>query len=192
MFDGVLLWAATAAAELGIPRYAFTGTGCFMLLVQRSLLLHTPQERVTSPTESFLVPGLVRTNPPLRSGSAAPAANARADAPAASVGLGRLLLSPLPPSTSRVRLIWGHLNFILHVHGHELTDGHVAGAGHEPRDARPGVCLRGVLLRLPLQAARPGAGVTGSRHPLAVRLPHRTVHSALLAVSDVSLGRRRE
>ena len=66
VFDGVLPWAATAAAELGIPRYAFTGTGCFALSgtdcfalsVQRSLLLHTPQERVASPTEPFLVPGL--------------------------------------------------------------------------------------------------------------------------------------
>ncbi|KAK1652066.1 hypothetical protein QYE76_069871 [Lolium multiflorum] len=58
VFDGVLPWAATAAPELGIPRYAFTGTGCFALSVQRSLLLHTPQERVASPTEPFLVPGL--------------------------------------------------------------------------------------------------------------------------------------
>ncbi|KAK1652133.1 hypothetical protein QYE76_069938 [Lolium multiflorum] len=58
VFDGVLPWAATAAPELGIPRYAFTGTGCFALSVQRSLLLHTPQDRVASPTEPFLVPGL--------------------------------------------------------------------------------------------------------------------------------------
>ena len=58
VFDGVLPWAATAAAELGIPRYAFTGTGCFALSVQRSLLLHTPHERVASLTEPFLMPGL--------------------------------------------------------------------------------------------------------------------------------------
>jgi LPXTG-motif cell wall-anchored protein len=56
VFDGVLPWAATAAPELGIPRYAFTSTGCFALSVQRSLLVHTPQERVASPTEPFLVP----------------------------------------------------------------------------------------------------------------------------------------
>ncbi|RLN16905.1 UDP-glucose flavonoid 3-O-glucosyltransferase 7-like [Panicum miliaceum] len=58
VFDGVLPWAATAAPELGIPRYAFTGTGCFALSVQRSLLLHSPQNGVASDTEPFLVPGL--------------------------------------------------------------------------------------------------------------------------------------
>ncbi|PNT77905.1 hypothetical protein BRADI_1g70260v3 [Brachypodium distachyon] len=59
VFDGVLPWAATAAPELGIPRYAFTGTGCFALSVQRSLLLHSPQEAVgSSEHEPFLVPGL--------------------------------------------------------------------------------------------------------------------------------------
>ena len=30
----------------------------------------------------------------------------------------------------------GHLDVVLRVHGHELADGHAAGAGHEPRDAR--------------------------------------------------------
>uniref|UniRef100_A0A0E0DKN1 Uncharacterized protein n=1 Tax=Oryza meridionalis TaxID=40149 RepID=A0A0E0DKN1_9ORYZ len=34
VFDGVLPWAATAAAGLRIPRYAFTGMGCFALSVQ--------------------------------------------------------------------------------------------------------------------------------------------------------------
>uniref|UniRef100_A0A0E0KAF2 Glycosyltransferase n=1 Tax=Oryza punctata TaxID=4537 RepID=A0A0E0KAF2_ORYPU len=58
VFDGVLPWAATAAAELRIPRYAFTGTGCFALSVQRSLLLHAPQDGVASDDEPFLVPGL--------------------------------------------------------------------------------------------------------------------------------------
>ncbi|EER95292.1 UDP-glucose flavonoid 3-O-glucosyltransferase 7 [Sorghum bicolor] len=58
VFDGVLPWAATAASELGIPRYAFTGTGCFALSVQRALLLHSPQNGVASDTEPFLVPGL--------------------------------------------------------------------------------------------------------------------------------------
>ncbi|CAL4921445.1 unnamed protein product [Urochloa decumbens] len=58
VFDGVLPWAATAAPELGIPRYAFTGTGCFALSVQRALLLHAPQDGVASDTEPFLVPGL--------------------------------------------------------------------------------------------------------------------------------------
>lgn len=58
VFDGVLPWAATAAPELGIPRYAFTGTGCFALSVQRALLLHSPQNGVASDTEPFLVPGL--------------------------------------------------------------------------------------------------------------------------------------
>ncbi|CAN6320970.1 unnamed protein product [Urochloa humidicola] len=58
VFDGVLPWTATAAPELAIPRYAFTGTGCFALSVQRALLLHTPQDGVASDTEPFLVPGL--------------------------------------------------------------------------------------------------------------------------------------
>lgn len=58
VFDGVLPWAATAAPELSIPRYAFTGTGCFALSVQRALLLHSPQNDVASDTEPFLVPGL--------------------------------------------------------------------------------------------------------------------------------------
>ncbi|XP_040378387.1 scopoletin glucosyltransferase-like [Oryza brachyantha] len=58
VFDGVLPWAATAAPELRIPRYAFTGTGCFALSVQRALLLHAPQDGVASATEPFLVPGL--------------------------------------------------------------------------------------------------------------------------------------
>ncbi|KAL6645093.1 hypothetical protein ACP70R_016701 [Stipagrostis hirtigluma subsp. patula] len=58
VFDGVLPWAATAAPELGIPRYAFTGTGCFALSVQRALLLHRPQDGAASDTEPFLVPGL--------------------------------------------------------------------------------------------------------------------------------------
>ncbi|BAD82379.1 hypothetical protein [Oryza sativa Japonica Group] len=58
VFDGVLPWAATAAARLRIPRYAFTGTGCFALPVQRALLLHAPQDRVASDDEPFLVPGL--------------------------------------------------------------------------------------------------------------------------------------
>ncbi|KAL6867347.1 hypothetical protein ACP4OV_015371 [Aristida adscensionis] len=58
VFDGVLPWAATAAAELGIPRYAFTGTGCFALSVQRALLLHSPQDGAASDAEPFLVPGL--------------------------------------------------------------------------------------------------------------------------------------
>ncbi|KAF8717957.1 hypothetical protein HU200_025419 [Digitaria exilis] len=58
VFDGVLPWAATAAPELAIPRYAFTGTGCFALSVQRALLLHSPQNGVASETEPFLVPGL--------------------------------------------------------------------------------------------------------------------------------------
>ncbi|BAS82924.1 UDP-glucose flavonoid 3-O-glucosyltransferase 7 [Oryza sativa Japonica Group] len=58
VFDGVLPWAATAAAELRVPRYAFTGTGCFALSVQRALLLHAPQDGVASDDEPFLVPGL--------------------------------------------------------------------------------------------------------------------------------------
>ncbi|KAL5218788.1 hypothetical protein ABZP36_019472 [Zizania latifolia] len=58
VFDSVLPWAATAAPELGIPRYAFTGTGCFALSVQRALLVHSPQDTVASVTEPFLVPGL--------------------------------------------------------------------------------------------------------------------------------------
>ncbi|XP_066322730.1 UDP-glycosyltransferase 73E1-like [Miscanthus floridulus] len=58
VFDGVLPWAATAAPELGIPWYAFTGTGCFTLAEQRALLLHSPQNGVASDTEPFLVPGL--------------------------------------------------------------------------------------------------------------------------------------
>ncbi|KAF0910865.1 hypothetical protein E2562_004824 [Oryza meyeriana var. granulata] len=58
VFDGVLPWAATAAPELRIPRYAFTGTGCFALSVQRALLLHAPQDSVASADEPFLVPGL--------------------------------------------------------------------------------------------------------------------------------------
>ena len=58
VFDGVLPWAATTVAELGMSQYAFIGMGCFTLSVQRSLLLHTPQERVASPMEPFLVSGL--------------------------------------------------------------------------------------------------------------------------------------
>jgi hypothetical protein len=58
VFDGVLPWAATAAPELGVPRYAFTGTGCFALSVQRALLLHAPQDGAASDAEPFLVPGL--------------------------------------------------------------------------------------------------------------------------------------
>ncbi|XP_052153900.1 abscisate beta-glucosyltransferase-like [Oryza glaberrima] len=58
VFDGVLPWAATAAAGLRIPRYAFTGMGCFALSVQRALLLHAPQDGVASDDEPFLVPGL--------------------------------------------------------------------------------------------------------------------------------------
>nr|CAJ86304.1 H0525G02.1 [Oryza sativa] len=58
VFDGVLPWAATAAAGLRIPRYAFTEMGCFALSVQRALLLHAPQDGVASDDEPFLVPGL--------------------------------------------------------------------------------------------------------------------------------------
>lgn len=58
VFDGVLPWAATAAPELAVPRYAFTGTGCFALSVQRALLAHAPQDRAASDDEPFLVPGL--------------------------------------------------------------------------------------------------------------------------------------
>ncbi|KAK3150849.1 hypothetical protein QOZ80_3AG0238580 [Eleusine coracana subsp. coracana] len=58
VFDGVLPWAATAAPELAaaVPRYAFTGTGCFALSVQRALLAHAPQD--SDAEEPFLVPGL--------------------------------------------------------------------------------------------------------------------------------------
>ncbi|XP_021309413.1 UDP-glucose flavonoid 3-O-glucosyltransferase 7-like [Sorghum bicolor] len=58
VFDSILPWAATAASELGIRRYAFIGTGSFALSVQRAQLLHNPQNGVASDTESFLVPGL--------------------------------------------------------------------------------------------------------------------------------------
>ncbi|XP_038989977.1 scopoletin glucosyltransferase-like [Phoenix dactylifera] len=56
--DVFLPWTATAAAELGIPRYAFTGTGCFALSVERSLHVNRPQDRASSNSDPFLVPGL--------------------------------------------------------------------------------------------------------------------------------------
>ncbi|KAG1366794.1 putative Scopoletin glucosyltransferase [Cocos nucifera] len=56
--DAFLPWTAAAAAELGVPRYAFTGTGCFALSVERSLHVNRPQDRPTSDSDPFLVPGL--------------------------------------------------------------------------------------------------------------------------------------
>ncbi|XP_072990292.1 scopoletin glucosyltransferase-like [Typha latifolia] len=56
--DAYLPWTADLAAEHRIPRYSFTGTGCFALAVERALLLNRPQDRAGSDSEPFLVPGL--------------------------------------------------------------------------------------------------------------------------------------
>uniref|UniRef100_A0A0D9VR48 Glycosyltransferase n=1 Tax=Leersia perrieri TaxID=77586 RepID=A0A0D9VR48_9ORYZ len=82
VFDGVLPWAATSAPELAssVPRYAFTGTGCFALSVQRSLLLHAPHESVPSDATPFVVPGLpdaVRLTRPRLAEATLPGAHSR-------------------------------------------------------------------------------------------------------------------
>ncbi|XP_019710687.3 scopoletin glucosyltransferase-like [Elaeis guineensis] len=56
--DVFLPWTSAAAAELGVPRYAFTGTGCFALSVERSLQVNRPQGWASSDSDPRLVPGL--------------------------------------------------------------------------------------------------------------------------------------
>ncbi|KAF8395300.1 hypothetical protein HHK36_019243 [Tetracentron sinense] len=51
-------WTSEVALKFHIPRFVFHGTSCFSLLCSHSIHLSKVHERVTSESESFVVPGL--------------------------------------------------------------------------------------------------------------------------------------
>ncbi|KAK2665018.1 hypothetical protein Ddye_003592 [Dipteronia dyeriana] len=58
-FGGLLFpWATDVAANFGIPRLCFHGTGVFALSVLHGLRQHKPYKTITSDFEPFTVPGL--------------------------------------------------------------------------------------------------------------------------------------
>ncbi|XP_034676034.1 scopoletin glucosyltransferase-like [Vitis riparia] len=56
--DVLFHWTVDVAAELGIPRLSFSGSGYFNLCVSHCVERHQPHNDVSSETEIFLVPGL--------------------------------------------------------------------------------------------------------------------------------------
>ncbi|KAL5742959.1 hypothetical protein ACOSP7_029691 [Xanthoceras sorbifolium] len=51
-------WTAEIARKYGIPRFSFHGTCCFSLCLSMAASQHKPNVKVSSETETFLVPGL--------------------------------------------------------------------------------------------------------------------------------------
>ncbi|KAL3722353.1 hypothetical protein ACJRO7_034689 [Eucalyptus globulus] len=51
-------WATDVAAQLKIPRLAFGGTSFFAMCTMRVIALHQPHKRVSSESETFIVPHL--------------------------------------------------------------------------------------------------------------------------------------
>ncbi|KDP46894.1 hypothetical protein JCGZ_24103 [Jatropha curcas] len=56
--DYLFPWTVDVAAELGIPRIAFSGSSFFNLCVANSIECNRPHDLIKSETESFIVPGL--------------------------------------------------------------------------------------------------------------------------------------
>ncbi|CBI19486.3 unnamed protein product, partial [Vitis vinifera] len=56
--DVLFHWTVDVAAELGIPRLSFSGSGYFNLCVSHCVERYQPHKDVSSETEIFLVPGL--------------------------------------------------------------------------------------------------------------------------------------
>nr|UXB92746.1 glycosyltransferase [Helleborus thibetanus] len=56
--DAFIAWTAEAAGKYGIPRVSFYGNAYFPLCVMENLQRYAPQEKVTSDSEAFVVPGL--------------------------------------------------------------------------------------------------------------------------------------
>ncbi|KAE8727927.1 hypothetical protein F3Y22_tig00005154pilonHSYRG00066 [Hibiscus syriacus] len=56
--DSLLTWTLDIANEFGIPRLAFNGSGFFNLCLSETLSHYQPHKRITSETETFVVPGL--------------------------------------------------------------------------------------------------------------------------------------
>ncbi|KAL6213381.1 hypothetical protein ACLB2K_012828 [Fragaria x ananassa] len=56
--DSMFHWATDVAAKFGIPRLIFNGTGFFALCASMSVMEDQPQLKVTSDSESFVIPNL--------------------------------------------------------------------------------------------------------------------------------------
>ncbi|PRQ23006.1 putative flavonol 3-O-glucosyltransferase [Rosa chinensis] len=56
--DFLFHWATNVAAKFGIPRFVFHGAGFFALCSLKSVMLYQPHMKVSSDSESFVIPSL--------------------------------------------------------------------------------------------------------------------------------------
>ncbi|XP_062024343.1 UDP-glucose flavonoid 3-O-glucosyltransferase 7-like [Rosa rugosa] len=56
--DGFFPWATDVAAKFGIPRLYFHGIGFFPLCASLSVMMYQPQTKLSSDSESFVIPNL--------------------------------------------------------------------------------------------------------------------------------------
>nr|XP_011468623.1 PREDICTED: UDP-glucose flavonoid 3-O-glucosyltransferase 7-like [Fragaria vesca subsp. vesca] len=56
--DTMFPWATTAASKFGIPSLLFHGTGFFSLCASKSIIIHQPHLKLSSDSESVVIPDL--------------------------------------------------------------------------------------------------------------------------------------